>query len=179
MSADKFARLRELQRELVEELQREYFCEDVAVPTNAFGWSKDKIQAFFESGGAELSEQTMSDTTPVIRPSVANIVTEDVAMPCIVLVGDSITHFGSKVPGSAAMEMIVKDAFDFPPCPPIKDGPGWVTLLARAHSAAIEPSSCGCLPSAHPLGALCAQVTTCIHVVRRCSTAVCAGSRHA
>jgi hypothetical protein len=73
MSADKFARLRELQRELVEELQREYFCEDVAVPTNAFGWSKDKIQAFFESGGAELSEQTMSDTTPVIRPSVANI----------------------------------------------------------------------------------------------------------
>ena len=46
------AQLRELQAELVGALQAEYFCDDLAPPADALGWSEQRLRDYFEVGGA-------------------------------------------------------------------------------------------------------------------------------
>ena len=45
------AQLRELQAALVGALQAEYFCDDLAPPADALGWSEQRLRDYFESGG--------------------------------------------------------------------------------------------------------------------------------
>ena len=50
------AQLRELQAELVGALQAEYFCDDLAPPADALGWSEQRLRDYFESGGGAAAE---------------------------------------------------------------------------------------------------------------------------
>ena len=50
------AQLRELQAELVGALQAEYFCDDLAPPADALGWSERRLRDYFESGGGAAAE---------------------------------------------------------------------------------------------------------------------------
>eukprot|EP00965_Chrysotila_dentata_P117541 3883797-Pleurochrysis_carterae.AAC.1 len=49
--AKKLREMQRLQSQLVAILQAEYFCDDLELPADAFGWSEGALRNFFESGG--------------------------------------------------------------------------------------------------------------------------------
>ena len=51
-AAETVAQLKKLQAHLVSQYQNEYFCDDLVPPSEAFGWSEDKLKDYFENGGA-------------------------------------------------------------------------------------------------------------------------------
>jgi lysophospholipase L1-like esterase len=104
------------QKQLVKALQDEYFCDDVAPPAEAFGWSEADLRAYMESGGesappSSLSQADVSDPTPPAPapapppppplPALAAppMEGEDCfkGRPIILCLGDATTEFGSHV----------------------------------------------------------------------------------
>ena len=128
MSAALIERLRACQRELVDELRSEYYCDDVEPPPEAFGWSEQKLRDYFECGGesppCNVSDAAAAKPSPVVAPQL------EPSLPCILLVGDSITENAldgdvnkSEMNPDYMEERFLKGRAEA--------GMGWAALLAR------------------------------------------------
>ena len=63
MAADAIKAFQAAQAALVDALQQDYFCDDLAPPSFAFGWSADDYKQFYESGGNTVPPPAGSDGT--------------------------------------------------------------------------------------------------------------------
>ena len=156
--ADLIAEAKSVQARLVAALQSEYFCEDIKPPPEAFGWPEDRLKAFFESGGEDLTDPTTIHTTPPnlplppLPPQPSPAVEEaPPGRPIILCLGDSTTEFGLHIinqptadVGSskhkASLSVVVEPvASEFlretnTDNPRVEHGPGWIALLARDYA---------------------------------------------
>ena len=58
------------QQRLTLALQAEYFCDDLDLPPEAYGWGEARIRSFYESGGEATLDLTDS-VVPLSAPSVS------------------------------------------------------------------------------------------------------------
>lgn len=58
------------QRALVEELQAEFFCDDLEPPAGALGWDFEAFKEFYESGGEKVSSPA-KPAAAAARPDAA------------------------------------------------------------------------------------------------------------
>ena len=87
------AQMSALQAKLVAALQSETYCDDVVPPPEAFGWSADRLRAYFESGGSEL-EPVINSNQSKEKLNAAAVTRmpaslEAAARKVILLLGDS------------------------------------------------------------------------------------------
>ena len=130
------------QQRLTLALQAEYFCDDLDLPPEAYGWGEARIRSFYESGGEATLDLTDS-VVPLSAPSpVAPPVTPAPAgRPAIVCFGDACVELAShsltfesvkhdKSPPVAG-ELLVAEGLA---APILEQGPGWLSLLARDYA---------------------------------------------
>ncbi len=75
-----FAAFKTAQRELVDALQMEYFCDDITPPDGAYGWAMDDYVEYFKSGGETLPAAAMPPPPPapvIAAATVTAAPTED------------------------------------------------------------------------------------------------------
>jgi hypothetical protein len=121
--------LADVQQRLVKSLQDEYYCDDLSLPAEAFGWDESRIRSFYENGGEETA-----------APPAAAL-PRDPGRPVLLCLGDASTEFASHAlnPDMVKHEKsppIVSDVLQVegPSVPVVEAGPGWLTLLSRDYA---------------------------------------------
>ena len=56
--SDLLSQLSDLQQRLNKALQDEYYCDDLSLPPEAFGWDGARMRAYYENGGEEVEVAT-------------------------------------------------------------------------------------------------------------------------
>jgi hypothetical protein len=120
--SDTAAQILNLQKKLIAELQEEYFCDDVKPPREAFGWSEEKIRAFFESPEIPVDASVPAARAGTLAPADGQ--------PVLLMLGDSLTQMSFDMGASSppAMPLVAEQAG------PVNEGPGWGALLSRTHT---------------------------------------------
>jgi lysophospholipase L1-like esterase len=133
------------------------FCDDLEPPCDAFGWSADRLRAFFESGGdgAESAQEATAGlpTLPPAAPAAPAPAppAASAGRPIVLCLGEATTEFGMHVINQSTAELgsskhkaslsVTVDpvATEFlrmtnTDNPRTEHGPGWISLLARDYS---------------------------------------------
>ena len=80
MASAILAQIAALKIQLVDELQAEYFTDDLSLPSEAFGWDEAAIRAYFEAGGEAL-------------PATVEVTQRAAGRGAILCLGDGLTEF--------------------------------------------------------------------------------------
>ena len=130
---DLLSQLSDVQQRLNKALQDEYYCDDLSLPPDAFGWDAARIRAYYENGGEEV--EVVDTIAPPPSPRAPG-------RAVILCLGDATTELASHALNAdmvkheksppLANEMLV--AHDPAAAPIVEAGPGWLLLLSRDYA---------------------------------------------